>query len=224
MPRILALDTATDACSIALCAEGECREWFDIVPRRHSDLILPMIDEVLTKANIPLADINAIAFGCGPGSFMGARLATGVAQGLAFGIGCPVIPVSTLHGLAQTVYEATKAERILAGWDARMGAIYWGAYCLGDAGILQAVKEDALNDPGEIQLPSDEPWCAAGNAWAVYREQLPASVLKSFNLEKTDCYPRASGIATIALQKYHRGETLPAEQAEPLYLRDKVTS
>ena len=142
MPTLLALDTATDACSVALWVNGKSYERFDVVPRRHSDLILPMIDALLAEANASLADVDAIAFGCGPGSFMGVRLATSVAQGLAFGLDCLVVLVSTLQGLAQAAYQVTKAERIMAGWDARMGAIYWGAYCLGEAGIMQVVKED----------------------------------------------------------------------------------
>ena len=223
MPTILALDTATDACSVALWVKGKPYEHFDVVPRRHSDLILPMIDALLAEANTSLADVDAIAFGCGPGSFMGVRLATGVTQGLAFGIDCPVIPVSTLQGLAQAAYQTTKAERIMAGWDARMGAIYWGAYRLGEAGIMQVAKEDALNDPAQIQLPSDEPWQAVGNAWNVYQEQLPVVELKNFILEPSTCYPRAAAIAEIAVQKHRQGEMLPADQVEPVYLRDKVT-
>ena len=123
MSIILALDCATDACSVALWSDGKQDECFDVVPRRHSDLILPMVDQLLIKASIALTEIDVIAFTAGPGSFMGVRLTTGVAQGLAFGARCPVIPVSTLQVLAQSAYQAIKVERVLAGWDARMGRI-----------------------------------------------------------------------------------------------------
>lgn len=203
--RILAFDTATTACTVALNIGNEIHERFEIAPRLHSELIIPMINDLLVEASIKLHDLDAIAFGCGPGSFMGVRIATGIAQGLAFGIEKPVIPVSTLQTLAQTAYQETKAKNILAGWDARMHEIYWGAYQLGENGLMEALIPDRLDKPDAVQLPKGGEWLTVGNAWA------------------NDFFPHAGAMVQVALEKYRRGEVLRAEKAEPTYLRDKVT-
>ncbi len=130
MPRILAIETATQACSAALLLDnGEVLSRLELAPRRHTALILPFIDALLSEAGIALNALDAVAFGVGPGSFMGLRLATSVAQGLAFGADLPVVPISSLRALAQVALLALPQEnKVLAGWDARMGEIYWGLY------------------------------------------------------------------------------------------------
>ncbi len=130
MAKILAVDTSTEACSAALLLGEKIDERFEIAPRRHTSLILPMVEDLLNEQSMRLTDLDAIAFGQGPGSFMGLRIAVGVAQGLAFGANLPVVPVSSLQALAQAAYWKTSCKTILAGWDARMQAIYWGAYVL----------------------------------------------------------------------------------------------
>ena len=222
---LLALETATNACSVALLCAGKVHERFEIAPRRHSDLIMAMIDEVLTAATIKLHDVTAIAFGCGPGSFMGVRLATGVAQGLAFGIECPVIAVSTLQTLAQTAYHTTQAENIIVGWDARMAEIYWGAYELNNNGVMAAVIADRLDKPQALHVPADRQWLAAGNAWHIYADELSTSSKQHLHLidNTTEIYPHAAAMTKIAMEKYRRGEVVSPDKAAPTYLRDKVT-
>lgn len=217
MPNLLALDTATEACSIALNVGDELHSYFDVVPQRHSELVLGKIESLLSEANITLNTINTIAFGCGPGSFMGVRIATSVAQGLAFGIDCSVIPISTLQALAQTAYEETKAPNVIVGWDARMGGIYWGIYELKN-GLMEPVVKDSLSNPNDIQLPAHGEWLAVGNVWKAYRvDRLPSLV-------KTDLYPQASAIITLGQDRLRRGETQLPEDAEPVYLRNQVTN
>jgi len=142
-PKILAFETATQACSAALCIDSTIIERFQVAPRKHSDLILPMIDEVLREAGVTLDQVDAIAVGIGPGSFMGVRLAVGIAQSLAFGQDKRVIPVSTLQILAQTAHRELKMDQVLAAWDARMGEMYWSAYQLKNH-LMQSVQKDQL--------------------------------------------------------------------------------
>jgi len=214
--NILAFDTATSACTVALLAHGEIRERFEIAPQRHAELILPMIDELLKEAGISLRQLDAIAVGQGPGSFMGVRIAIGIAQGLAFGADLPVIPISTLQILAQTAYQQTHRPDIIAGWDARMLAIYWGIYRLGDHQIMRSVQKDALNPPHELKIPDPFDGLLAGNAWQIYRSSLslPSSV------EILDIYPHARAIIPIAEILYREGKVQTPLEIEPVYLRN----
>ncbi len=218
--KILAFDTATAACSVALLIEGEIHEQFAIAPQRHAELILPMIEKLLGDAGIGLAQLNAIAFGQGPGSFMGVRIATGVAQGLAFGADLPVIPVSTLQALAQTAWQETQCPDIIAAWDARMQAIYWGVYSLSENGLMMAARPDALNPPEELQIPTDKKWLLAGNAWKIYHQQLASKLNPDAQI--ADIYPQARAILSIAQVSLSEGKMRSALEIEPVYLRNDV--
>ena len=215
MPNLLAFDTATEACAVALLANNHLYHYFEVVPQRHAELILGKIESLLSDAKTPLHTINAIAFGRGPGSFMGVRIATSVAQGLAFGIDCPVIPVSTLQILAQTAYQETKATQIVVGWDARMGGIYWGVYELSARGVMEPVMQDSLSNPNDIQLPAHGTWLVVGNVWKAYRVTLPGAA-------RTDLYPQPAALMTLAQEKLRCKETQLPEEAEPIYLRQPV--
>lgn len=218
--KLLAIETATPACSAALMHDQQTIERFQIAPRQHAQLILTMVDELLAQAGVSLNKLDAIAVGQGPGSFMGVRLAVGVAQGLAFGADLPVIPVSTLAALAQTAYDQGAEGKIIAAWDARMDEMYWGAYELDNQGRLQCLQTEALNKPAEIQLPSLSSWTLVGNAWEVYRQQLSSSILSQHFLP--ELYPRAAAVAKIALQLLETGSTLSPENVVPIYLRNDV--
>lgn len=226
MPNILAFDTATDAISVALLisknsSENIFFEHFEIAPQKHSELILPIIFELLAEAQITLKQLDAIAFGQGPGSFMGVRIAAGVAQGLAFGLNLPVIPISTLQTLAQTAYESFQIKEVVAGWDARMQEIYWGIYRIDQDNIMQLINEERLSPPAEIIFP-DKKWCVVGNAWQVYHQQFSKTLLNQFSNMHADLYPQAKAMAKIALKKFQNGEVLAAKDAQPVYLRESV--
>lgn len=223
MSIILALETATDACSCALQKNGVVTEIFEIVPQRHADIILIQIEQLIAQANIRLSDVDAVAFGSGPGGFMGVRIATGVAQGLGFALNRPLIPVSTLQSLAQTAYEATQAPKVVAGWDAKMSAIYWGAYALDEkTQLMESVLTDRLTFPAEVSLPAEYQWLAAGNAWTVYEQDLPWKLSEHFIATRSDLHPHAAAIAKIATDRFNKGQTLSPEQAEPTYLRNEI--
>ena len=211
---ILAIETATQACSAAVLFSSEnnveCHERFEIAPQKQSDLILPMIDALLSSQNISRAQIDAIALGCGPGSFMGTRLAVGVAQGLGYALECPLIPISTLQIIAQQAYETEAAERVIAGWDARMGEVYWGEYVLRD-GVMAPVTEDRLSAPNRVSFDRQTDFVLAGNAWPDEKTVLH------------ECYPHAAAALTIALPRLIAGEVVAPMDAMPVYLRNKVT-
>jgi len=219
---ILALETATAACSAALLIGNKIHQKLTIAPQQHSDLILGFIETLLQESNLALSDVDVIAFGCGPGSFMGVRLAVGIAQGLAYSVDCPVVPVSTLRGLAHSAFEKSGNTFIVPGWDARLQAIYWGAYTIDAQHIPQSVIPDQLQDPADTVIEVDHPWIAAGNAWSIYSEQLPLQLQQKITILSEIIYPEAASIARIAAVLYKNGEYLPPDQATPVYLRDKV--
>lgn len=223
MMTILAIETATPACSAALLHQGQVSQRFEIAPRRHTDLILPMIDALLTDQGVSRAQLDAIAFGCGPGSFMGTRLATGIAQGLGYALDRPLIPLSTLQILAQTVYQQSPYEQsLLVGWDARMDEIYWGLYQAQD-GLMEPVLADALAKPQDIIMPS-QPYVLVGNAWSVYKNDFSSDLLAHASQQTSDCYPQAAALLGLAQARFSAGIISAADIVEPTYLRQSVTS
>ena len=221
MPTLLALDTATQSGSVALCHNGKLVSRFALMPRQHSAQILPFIDSCLNELGVALTDIDAIAFTQGPGSFMGVRLATGIAQGLAFGAQLPVIPLSTLQVLAQTAYEECRTQRVLAAWDARMQGLYWGGYELNQQGVMEVVIADQLTAADQFIWPESQ-WDLVGNAWDVYREVLGDTTISQCRHQLTDLYPHATAMITLALQAWEAGLHQQALSVEPIYLRDTV--
>ncbi len=223
MLKILAIETATAACSAALISGGAVYKKQQIAPQKHAELILPMIDDLLNAANITLPQLNAIAFGCGPGSFMGVRIATAVAQGLAFGAELPVIPISTLQILAQTAYEKGGVTKAVAAWDARMNEIYWGVYQLNPERLMEPLQNDQLSLPKQIQFPTDLEFTAVGNAWQIYEIPLK-KVLRPEIRQLENFFPDAEYMLKLASNLYQQGKTVDPLKARPIYLRDKVTN
>lgn len=220
--NLLALDASTDACSVALWLDGKLDERFDVVPRGHTDLILPMVDELINGAGLTLADMDAIAFARGPGAFTGVRIATGVVQGLAYAKDLPVIPVSTLAALAQGAWREHQWQHVVACLDARMDEVYWGAYQYID-GRMQAVAADECVTAAHQAPPLEgDEWAGAGSGWSAYAEDLQARYQGQIKRLDGDCYPHAQDIAVLASFAAAAGEMLPVEQALPVYLRDKV--
>ena len=220
--RILAIETATDACSAALAIGADIRERFEIAPRRHAALLLPFVDSLLAEAGLAVGQLDAIAFGRGPGSFTGLRIAAGMAQGLAFGADLPVVPISTLAALAQGCVRERGARGVLAALDARMHEVYFGAFRTGDDGLAILAGEEIVCAPGAIVVPTGGDWYLAGDAWASYADamqsrlaQPPAGILETAR-------PRAADVARLAVPLWRQGGGVPAEQAAPIYLRNNV--
>jgi tRNA threonylcarbamoyladenosine biosynthesis protein TsaB len=216
--RLLAVETATDACSAALYLSGEIRERFVLAPRQHADRILPMVEELLAESGLALHALDAFAFGRGPGSFTGVRIAASVTQGLALGADRPVVPISSLAALAQDV----PAERVLAALDARMGEVYWCAYERAASGLVRAAGPELGCPPDQIPLLSGAGWVGAGSGWERYGEALARRLGPAVERWLADHHPRAGAVAALAADAFRRSEAVAPEEALPVYLRDDV--
>jgi len=203
MTKLLAIDTSLQACSAALNIDGEINETFTIAPREHAQLILPMIETLLSNASLKLTQLDAIAFACGPGGFTGLRIAAGITQGLAYAVNLPVVPVSTLQTMAQGAYHKFGEKNVLVAVDAKMHEIYWGAYSLDGQGIMQAVVSDCLTKPEKLSPPADMQWFQVGDA----TEQV--------------WHPQAKDVALIAQTLFSQSKTVSPENAQPIYLRGR---
>ncbi|MDQ2068370.1 tRNA (adenosine(37)-N6)-threonylcarbamoyltransferase complex dimerization subunit type 1 TsaB [Natronospira bacteriovora] len=220
---ILAIDTATEACSAALWHEGVVHHRFELAPRRHADLILPMVDAVLEEAGTDRHGIEWIAFGRGPGAFTGVRIAAGVAHGLSLGLGCGLYPVSTLAAMAMSAHEEQGAETILTALDARMGEVYWGAWRIRE-GVPEGVVQERVCPPEQVKVALNiETATAIGAGWGVYGEALTRALSGRPAVVLPDKFPDAKYMLGIAMAEQARGAPLltPA-QAQPVYLRDRV--
>jgi tRNA threonylcarbamoyladenosine biosynthesis protein TsaB len=217
--KILALDTSTEVCSAALSFHGESLERIEIAPREHAQKILPMVEDLLREAQCQLNELDAIAVGCGPGSFVGVRIAVSVAQGLGLAAGLPVVPVSTLAALAQ----AGQASHVLVAQDARMGEVYSGAYQRDASGIMQSLGDERLLAPEKLGLPEgvSANWLGVGSAWNVYSEAL-SKLSSRLRTDRSAVHPRAVDIARLGVYGVDHGRARPAGEVFPVYLRDQV--
>jgi len=219
MPKILALDTSTDACSVALHLDGAEQVDFRIIPRQHTKELLPMVDQMMQASGLKMTDLDALSVGRGPGSFAGIRIATGAAQGLAFAAQLPMLPVSTLEAMALAVYRNHGAERIVTALDARMNEIYVACYQIVD-GLPQLVGKEMVVAPDQLQLPEGD-WTVAGSGWR-YLEDMSDAVKAAIALVEEDTYPSAQEMLALALRDWNAGKQVAAEDALPVYLRDEV--
>jgi tRNA threonylcarbamoyladenosine biosynthesis protein TsaB len=220
--RILAIETATAACSAALYIDGEISERHVLAPREHALLILPMIEALLAEAGVPVGALDAIAYGRGPGSFTGVRIAASVVQGIAFAAGLPVVAVSTLATLAQGAMRETGENRVMSALDARMAEVYWGLYAREPDGLPRLQGEECVCAPWAVAVPEVGVWIAAGSGWAIYREELLERVGQRVSVLLPDLEPKAGDLVRLAAQRYHQGEILRPEEAVPVYLRDTI--
>jgi len=220
MTTLLALDTATEACSVALLHDGKVLTHYEVIPRLHAQKLLPMIKDLLAEAGIGLSALDAIAFGRGPGAFTGVRIAIGVVQGLAFGLDRPVLPVSNLAVLAQRAFREQGVSQVAAAIDARMDEVYWGCY-RAVAGEMRLMGDEAVMPPERAALPTDATgdWFGAGTGWG-YGERI--AVLLSG--QDATLLPHAQDLLTLGTFAWHRGEAIVADEAQPVYLRDKVAT
>lgn len=215
--RILALDTSTEYLSIALRLDGETLSRDLRAGQQHSELMLPLVQELLAEANLALGQLDCIAFGQGPGTFTGLRIGCGVAQGLAFGADLPVAPVSTLLALAQ----GSRETRVVACLDARMGEVYHAAYVRDGAGWT-TVSAPVLCAPQDAPGIAGEDWAGVGSGFSAYHEALSARYAGRFHRIDGTLFPHAADIAVLAENMVKAGLTVAAEDAAPLYIRDKV--
>lgn len=220
--KILALDTATEACSAALLVDGAVCERYEVLGRGHAERLLPMVREVLAEGGVALGGLDAIAFGRGPGGFTGLRIAAGVTQGLAFGAGLPVVPVSNLAALAARAAMRHAARHVAACLDARMAQVYWAPFDCADPATPVALAAECVADPDAAGLPAGTArWFGAGHGFAAY-PALATRLGASLAGCDPDLLPHAREIALIGAAAFAAGSAVAAEQAVPVYLRDQV--
>lgn len=234
--NLLALETATEACSVALLritADGRrevvarrCH-----APRQQTELILPMVNEVLAEAGLALSALHALAYSRGPGAFTGVRIAAAVTQGLALGADLPVVPVSSLQALAQGAARLRGAEAVLASFDARMQEIYAGAFHQDVSGLMQPLADEVACRPEAVPEAFRMAWAAqvetgfeakvgAGSGWATYGTLLAATL--PVGAQAGELEPDAEDVAILALPLWQVGAAVAPEFALPVYLRDDV--
>ncbi|KPJ92897.1 MAG: hypothetical protein AMJ55_09075 [Gammaproteobacteria bacterium SG8_15] len=217
--KLLAIETATEACSAALSIDGATEQRFKIAPREHGSLILGMIDELMAEAQLTVNQLDAIAFGRGPGSFIGVRIAASVTQGIAFGAELPVVPVSTLASIAQ----GSPHDHLLVAIDARMDEVYWGQYSRdAHSGLVYERAPEILLPPDQVNVayPGDN-WVGVGTGWESYRDILLRRLPFITHID-TSHLPAANSTAVLAVDLYQRGQVVSPEEALPVYLRDRV--
>lgn len=221
--RILALDTATEACSAALQNLQQIDARFEIAPRDHTQRILPLVQELLQAQQLDLTALDVLAFGRGPGSFTGVRIGIGIAQGLALGANLPMIGVSSLATMAQGAWRLTGATRVLAAIDARMGELYWAEYQRDENGEWLDAETEAVIKPESAQeriAALSGEWTAVGTGWQAYPHLLtsPGAQLIASDV----LLPAAEDMLPLALSAWQRDEAVAVENAEPVYLRNEV--
>ena len=215
--KILALETSTEYCSVALDLAGKISERFELVGQKHSELLIEMIDDVLRDARVKLSDLDGIAYGAGPGSFTGVRIACGTTQGLALGASLPVYGVCTLQALAQ----ASGHTRVIAALDARMGEIYHAVYEMRD-GAWATMSAPCLCKAEVAPVVAGDDWLGVGSGFASYGETLQQRYAGQLRGVDGSAVPHAAAIVALAATAFAQGLGVDVAQAQPLYLRDKV--
>ena len=215
--KLLALDTSTEFLSLALHVGDKSFSHYQNVGQTASQLILPRIQSLLDEAGIKLADLDGIAFGAGPGSFTGVRIACGVAQGLGFGANLPVAGINTLMAAA----EASGKDKVIACLDARMGEIYHAAY-IKQNGAWHEVSATSVCKPEAAPVLEGGDWTGAGSGWAVYGEVLSKIYAKNLSQVLPDITPTAEAILQLGLPAFAAGSAKSASEAAPIYIRNRV--
>lgn len=219
--KLLAIETATEACSAALMIDGKITEQYCLTQNGHSKLILRMIDTLVSEAGLQPSDLDGLAFGCGPGSFTGVRIATGVIQGIAFALDLPVVPVSNLASVAQDFFDRNTENTAFVAMDARMGEIYWAVYERNAENYAKLIGKEAVLPANEIEFP-DVSGIGIGTGWKDYHPELLSRLTQRVIRYEIDNLPSARSIARLGEVGFRQGLAVPVEQAMPVYLRDKV--
>jgi tRNA threonylcarbamoyladenosine biosynthesis protein TsaB len=220
--KLLAIETATEACSAALLVDGELSECYEVQPRKQSELILAMVDALLAEGGLLPGELDGLAFGRGPGSFTGVRIAAGVAQGIAFGADIPVVPVSTLAALAQRHFRENGPRRLLPAFDARMSELYWGCYEVNEEGLVESVMDDCLASADNVIWPEGGGWHGVGSGWTSYGDRLAGRMGEDLESVDASLLCSARDLALLGTKGLQRGDGVPADRAFPVYLRDQV--
>ncbi len=225
MSRILAIETSAETCSVALNHGADLLERFEHTPLRHAERILPFVRGLLAEAGWRVGDLDVIAFGRGPGSFTSLRIGIGVVQGLAWGADVPVAPVSSLAAVAQAALDGGGAPAgpdtaVLVAMDARMDEVFHAAFERDARGFATALGEEAVAAPETVAAPVGRPFVAAGNGFARYAA-LQALSGRALSVH-ADLWPRAAAVLRLAQRWLEDHEPLPAERAQPVYVRNTV--
>ena len=219
--KLLAIDTVTEACSAALWLDGEVHERFEIAPRQHTTLILPMVQQLLADAGLSLSQLDALAVDRGPGSFTGVRIGTSVVQGLAYAVDLPVVPVSSLATLAQAVWLKLRHESVLALIDARIQEVYWARYEFqGKEMVL--VGDEQVSPLAEVTISNGPASYCVGSGSRQYQDQLQSQPDCQVLADSAYDFPHAAVLAGLAVNAAERNEVVSADQLEPIYLRNQV--
>ncbi len=217
--RLLAIETATETVSVALSVNGETLERYEHAPRQHAELLLPWVQQLFAQAEIGFGALDGIAFSRGPGSFTSLRIGIGVVQGLAWASNVPVIPVSSLAATAQSAYNEGIESAVIA-LDARMNEVFTGTFESNDDGIMMSVSPERVCAPDVVQAPPNTGFHAVGIGFERYQEL--EKLTDQLASVRTDIWPRASSVIILAQHWLLSNTALPAEQAQPVYLRDNV--
>lgn len=217
--NLLAIETATETCSVALSFNGEVVERYQHAPRKHAELLLPWVEQLLAEAGIGFSSLDAIAFSRGPGSFTSLRIGIGVVQGLAWASDRPVVPVSSLAATAQSAYYEG-VDNALVALDARMNEVFTGVFEANGNGIMIPVAAEKVCPPEEIQVPAGSQYHGIGIGFDRY-DALDALADRLSGL-RSDIWPRAASVVKLAEDWLKTNEPLVAEHAQPVYLRDNV--
>jgi tRNA threonylcarbamoyladenosine biosynthesis protein TsaB len=218
--NLLAIETATESCSVALVHGDMVIERSEIAPRKHAERVLPMADELLAEAGLGRHALDGIAVGRGPGAFTGVRLAVSLAQGMALALDLPVVTVSALAALALEAPDDDAA--ILAVIDARMGELYAASYRRDENGGLVPLDEERVCTAEALVLPGASAWHVVGSGWTTYADTLRGCLTGELRSAEGGCYPQARHVAELAVREFRAGRAQDAQHALPVYLRDKV--
>lgn len=219
--KLLAIDTATEACSVAAFLDGQVVERFETAGRSHTERLMPMVQQVLGDSGLSLAQLDGLVCGIGPGSFAGVRIGVGFVKGLALALDRPVVGVSSLPALALRAMRQG-ADRVLAAIDARMNEVYWGVYQRGAGGLPRALQAELVAGPAEVPPAAPAQWIAVGSGWGSYGETLRLAARVQPVQVLADALPHAEDLLRLALPEFVAGHAISADGLAPLYLRNKV--
>ncbi|HEX7326231.1 MAG TPA: tRNA (adenosine(37)-N6)-threonylcarbamoyltransferase complex dimerization subunit type 1 TsaB [Rhodanobacteraceae bacterium] len=218
--NLLAIETATEVCSVALLHGDELIDRTEFAPRRHAELVLPMAEDLLAEAGVTRKQLDGIAVGRGPGAFTGVRLAVSVAQGLALALDLPVVPISSLAALA--MQAPNDGAAVLAAIDARRSEIYAGTFRFGADGLVQPLDHERVVAAANLVLPTADAWNVIGTGWSAYGDGIRARLPVAPQWADGKRYPQARDVARLAAPVFAVGKGVAPEDALPVYLRDKV--